>query len=242
MFVSRTSEAALPPCDAPGRVVDIGCGPGNSTELLVRRWPSADVTGFDTSADMLAAARKRLPAVRFVEADAATWSPTGEEDLLFANAVFQWVPDHLEVMARLLEALRPGAVLAVQMPDNLAEPSHRAMVETAEDGPWRERLRDAALARELLPPPEAYYDVLAPLAADVDIWHTVYNIRLDGAEAVVAWVEGAGLRPFLDPLDANSREDYRAAYTRRIAAAYPPRIDGKVLLRFPRLFVVAVRR
>lgn len=230
------------PLDGPARVVDIGCGPGNSTELLVRRWPSANVTGIDTSADMLAAARRRLPGIRFVEADAATWSPSGEEDLLFANAVFQWVPDHLQAMARLLGALRSGAVLAVQMPDNLAEPSHRAMVEAAEDGPWRDRLRDAALARELLPPPEGYYDALAPLAASVDIWHTVYNIRLDGPEAVVAWVEGAGLRPFLDPLDEGSRDAYRAAYTRRITAAYPPRVDGRVLLRFPRLFVVAVRR
>lgn len=230
------------PLAAPQLVVDLGCGPGNSTHLLVDRWPSAKVVGLDSSADMLAAARKRLPGLTFLEADVADWAPAGDEDLLFANAVFQWVPDHLGVMARLLAALRPGAVLAVQMPDNLAEPSHRAMVETAQDGPWRDRLRDAAAARELLPPPEAYYDTLAPLAAAVDIWHTVYNIRLDGPEAVVAWVEGAGLRPFLEPLDPAARAAYRAAYTRRICAAYPPRINGKVLLRFPRLFVVAVRR
>ncbi len=229
------------PLVAPRLVVDLGCGPGNSTELLVGRWPSAEVVGLDASPDMLAAARKRLPGLAFLAEDVGVWMPSGAEDLLFANAVLHWVPNHLGVMVRLLAALRPGAVLAVQMPDNLAEPSHRAMVETAADGPWRDLLRDAAAARQLLPPPEAYYDALAPLSAMVDIWHTVYNIPLDGAEAVVAWMEGAGLRPFLEPLDAAARADYLTAYTRRVATAYPPRSDGKVLLRFPRLFVVAVR-
>ena len=104
---ARDLLAQVPLGDAR-RVVDIGCGPGNSTELLVERFPEAEVIGLDSSAEMLAAARKRLPAATFVEADAATWSPAEPVDLLFANAVFQWVPDHLAVLARLLAALAGG--------------------------------------------------------------------------------------------------------------------------------------
>ena len=129
------------------RVVDIGCGPGNSTELLAERFPSAEIIGLDSSAEMLAAARKRLPAATFIEADAATWMPDRPVDLLFANAVFQWVPDHLAVLARLLAALPPGGVLAVQVPDNRDEASHRMMRETAARGTVGGEVRQADRAR-----------------------------------------------------------------------------------------------
>ncbi|MEJ8571938.1 trans-aconitate 2-methyltransferase [Microbaculum marinum] len=229
------------PLEAAKKIVDIGCGPGNSTELLVNRWADAAVSGFDTSDDMLEAARRRLPGCRFFTADVAGWSPDGDEDLLYSNAVFQWVPGHLDVLERLLAALKPGAVLAVQMPDNLGEPSHVAMAETAADGPWADRLEAAGLARDPLPGKEVYYDRLAPWSASFDIWHTIYTHPLDGAAAIVEWVKGTGLRPYVDPLDEGDRQAFLAAYESRIAAAYPVRSDGKALLWFPRLFLVAVR-
>jgi trans-aconitate 2-methyltransferase len=237
---SRDLLATVPLEDAR-RVVDIGCGPGNSTELLVARFPDAEVIGIDNSPEMLVAARKRLPGVTFAEADAATWQPDGPVDLLFANAVFQWVPDHLAVMARLLAAMPSGGVLAVQMPDNLDEPSHRAMRDVARSGPWREELAGALALRSALPPPSAYYDRLRSQAVRVDIWHTIYNHPLDGPAAIAEWVKGTGLRPFLDPLDTDERRDYLAAYEARLAESYPRLTDGRVLFRFPRLFVVAVR-
>jgi trans-aconitate 2-methyltransferase len=223
------------------RAVDIGCGPGNSTELILARYPDATVTGLDSSPEMLAAARKRLPAVAFREADVASWTPEEPADLLFANAVFQWVPDHLGVMERLFAGLPPGGVLAVQMPDNLGEPSHRAMRSVAADGPWREKLAGAIALRGRLPEPAVYYERLKPLAARVDVWHTIYNFALDGADAILEWVKGTGLRPFIDPLSAPEREAYLAAYKAEIVQSYPALSDGKVLFRFPRLFIVAVR-
>jgi trans-aconitate 2-methyltransferase len=237
---ARDLLAAVPLTEAR-RVVDLGCGPGNSTELLARRYPNAELVGIDSSPEMLVAARKRLPRARFVEADLADWRPDGAVDLLFANAVFQWVPDHLGVMARLLAALPPGGVLAVQMPDNLTEPSHRLMREVAASGPWAEKLAPALALREALPPPATYYDRLKPLSERVDLWHTIYNHAMTGPEAIVEWVKGTGLRPFIAPLDPAERDAYLAAYTARLAAEYPPRIDGRVLFRFPRFFVVAVR-
>jgi trans-aconitate 2-methyltransferase len=230
------------PLESPKKIVDIGCGPGNSTELLVRRWPEASVAGFDTSDNMLEAARKRLPGTTFFKADAQTWAPDPDTDLIYSNATFQWVPGHLDALERLLTALKPGGVLAVQMPDNLTEPSHRAMEEAIGDGPWSAKLAIAGLARDPLPSKTIYYDRLAPLSANLDIFHTIYTHPLNGAGGIVEWVKGTGLRPYVDPLDETERAGYLAAYAARIAEAYPVRADGKALLWFPRLFIVAVRR
>jgi len=227
------------PLAAPNSIVDMGCGPGNSTEVLAERYPGARVLGLDSSPNMLAEARLRLPSAQFEEADATTWVPAPGVDLVFANAIYQWVPDHLSALPKVLTALAPGGVLAVQMPDNLTEPTHRLMREIAGSGPWAERLRDAA--RAPLPPVKTYYDALKPFASRLDIWHTAYNHVLADAAAIVEWVKGTGLRPFIDPLPEAERQQYLAAYLEAVTAAYPRTVDGKVLLRFPRLFIVAQR-
>jgi len=223
------------------RVVDLGCGPGNSTALLVERYPQAEVIGLDSSPDMLRQARERLPACKFVQADIATWTPESATDLLFANAVFQWLPDHTAVLRRLLEALPAGGVLAVQMPDNTREPAHLAQREVSEAGPWADDPDVRAAVRPDLPPPETYYDLLRPLCTRIDIWHTIYNHVMASPQAIVEWFKGSSLQPFLSPLDAAARQKFLAAYTEKIAHAYRPCFDGKLLLRFPRLFIVAVR-
>ena len=227
------------PLAQPGRIVDMGCGPGNSTELLAERWPAARVVGLDSSPAMLAEARQRLPTATFDLADATRWVPDAGTDLVFANAIYQWVPDHLAQLAKVLAALGEGGVLAVQMPDNLSEPTHELMRAVAADPSWSSRLADAA--RAPLPPPRVYYDALKPVARRIDIWHSVYNHVLADAAAVVEWVKGTGLRPFLDPLNEREREDYLSRYSAQVGRAYPPAADGKVLLRFPRLFIVAQR-
>lgn len=229
------------PLDRAGRVIDLGCGPGNSTELLVERFGAEAVSGLDSDDDMLAKARARLPGISFTKADIAGWRPDGPVDLLYANAVFQWLPDYLEILARLMECLSPGGVLAVQMPDNLGEPSHVAMEETGADGPWSAAFAGGRIRRARLPSPADYLQRLQGMSASVEVWHTVYYHPMADAQAIVDWVEGTGLRPYLAAVAPEQRDAFRAAYLKRIDAAYPPMADGRRLLAFPRLFVVAVR-
>ena len=217
------------------RAIDLGCGPGNSTELLVRRYPKAFVRGVDSSKDMLRQARKRLPNCDFVEGDLANWTPDEPVDLLFANAAYQWVPDHLNAICRVVETLATGGVLALQMPDNTREPSHVAMEHVAK------RFGAGQGARVDLPTVGAYYDALRPLCRRVEIWHTIYNHSMAGPGAIAEWFRGTALRPFLAALDAERAREFVSAYINEIGLHYPMRADGQVLLRFPRLFVVVTR-
>jgi trans-aconitate 2-methyltransferase len=229
------------PLTEPRLVIDLGCGPGNSTELLVERYPHAEVIGLDSSPNMLRQARERLPKCIFIEADIATWCPEIPPDLLFANAVFQWMPNHPAVLRRLLEGLPEGGVLAVQMPDNTREPALALMSEVAGKGPWAANAVFHDAARADLAPPETYYDLLKPVCTRVDLWHVVYNHVMAGPEAIVEWFEGSGLRPFLDAVDPAMPEDFLKAYLAQITRHYPRRNDGRVLLKFPRFFIVATR-
>ncbi|KAF7598846.1 MAG: trans-aconitate 2-methyltransferase [Candidatus Dactylopiibacterium carminicum] len=226
------------PLEAPARVVDLGCGPGNSTALLRERWPQARVTGVDSSAAMLARARQDLPEVEWVEADIARWTPASPPDLIFANAVLQWLPDHASLLPRLFGLLAPGGVLAFQVPDNFNEPSHAWMRDLP--GPWQVIVAGVRTTPRVARAAD-YYDLLAPLAAGVDLWQTRYEHVMKDAAAIVEWVKGTGLRPYLEALDSALRTDYEAAYLSAIDRAYPLRVDGRRLFSFPRLFVLARR-
>jgi trans-aconitate 2-methyltransferase len=220
---------------------DIGCGPGNSTEVLRERYPSAGIIGLDSSPDMIQAARERLPDIGFEVADIRQWRPKEPLDVILANAVLQWIPGHEALLPALIAKLKPGGALAVQMPDNLEEPSHQLMGEVASNGPWAATLKDAVGARTARHLVDWYFRLLRAHAPHVDIWRTTYFHPLAGAQAIVEWLKGTGLRPFLDPLEESERQAFLARYEGAIAKAYPAEPDGTVLLPFPRLFIVAVR-
>lgn len=220
--------------------VDLGCGPGNSTEVLAQRFPDAQVTGLDSSEDMLASARQRLPKVSFDLADIATWNPDQQYDVILANASLQWVPDHAALYPRLLSRLAPGGSLAVQTPDNLEEPAHRLAREVAAQGPWASKISTLELPPRH--PATFYYELLQGHAANVDIWRTTYHHPLSGGhQAVVEWFKGSALRPYLQRLDEAEQAAFLARYLEAISKAYPLLANGTVLLPFPRLFVVAQR-
>jgi trans-aconitate 2-methyltransferase len=236
----RDLIAAIPTAEA-ARAVDLGCGPGDSTEVLMARYPMASITGIDSAEDMVRAARERLPGVSFELAEIAAWQAPGPWDVILANAVLHWVPGHSVLLPRLVGALSSGGSLAVQMPDNLAEPSHQLMQEVAGDGPWAARLAGAQGERSQVAPAAWYYSLLRPLCARVDVWRTTYHHPLAGIDAVVEWFKGSGLRPFLAPLDNQEQTEYLLRYRAALSRAYPTQPDGSLLLPFPRLFFVATR-
>ena len=221
--------------DAPANVIDLGCGPGNSTALLAARWPDARVCGLDNAADMLATARRDHPAITWIEADLATWMPDARYDVVYSNAALQWVPDHATLFPRLLGAVRPGGVLAVQVP-RTAGPAHTLIREIARAGPWAERL--AGRARAHVQPPGFYYDLVAPRVRQVDLWETEYHQVMADTAAIVEWVKGTALRPFVGLLSDEEHAAFMARYRAALEAAYPRQADGHVIFPFRRLFLV----
>jgi trans-aconitate 2-methyltransferase len=191
---------------------DIGCGPGNSTELLRDKYPLAQITGMDSSANMIDAARKRLPDIHFEIADISSWNEEGPFDIILANAALQWVPDHASLFPSLINKLSKGGSLAVQMPDNFDEPSHRLMREIASYGPWNDKLTAASkrVARETA---DWYYQELRSKVSKLDIWRTTYYHALSGgADAIVEWFKGTGLQPYLNPLSENELLEFIKLY------------------------------
>jgi trans-aconitate 2-methyltransferase len=221
------------PLDEPRSIYDLGCGPGTVTKLLRDRWPRASVVGIDASESMLGRAAASYPDITWRRADLTDWRPDVPADLLYSNAALHWLDDHATLFPRLLRELAPGGVLAVQMPNNFDAPTHTAVAE-------------ALAGQGLLPRPSpllepaAYYDLLAPRARSLDLWETRYYHVLEGEDPVVEWTRGTTLRPVLDELSGPEREAFLDDYRRRVRNAYPRREDGRTVLPFERLFVVAV--
>jgi len=246
LYLRYTDERLRPALDLLGRidaptprhVVDLGCGPGNVTAILKRRWPGADVLGLDSSAPMLERARAAVPECRFVQASFGDWAAQTRPDVIYSNAALHWLGGHAALFPQILGQLAPGGTLAVQMPAMHNEPLRAAQYDVAASGPWSETLKGVASAPSILSPGE-YWDILRPLTASLDIWETIYLHALTGEDAVAQWASGTSLRPFLDALPVDLREGFFAAYAAAMRPIYPRRADGTTLLPFRRLFIVA---
>ncbi len=224
--------------DFPARaIVDLGAGAGNVTKLLKERWPEAEVTGVESSLEMVAAGRKAAPDVEWQHADLASWRPSERYDVVYSNAALQWLPDHATLFPVVMDSVAPGGFLAVQMPRNFLAPSHVLSGETALNGPWRSKLAHLVTT----PPvhePQFYHDLLAPHAADIDIWETEYLQVLEGDNPVKEWTKGTWLTRYLDVLEGDEKAAFEAAYGERVAKAYPRNQAGQTLFPFRRLFMV----
>jgi trans-aconitate 2-methyltransferase len=249
-YLRFADERALPAMDlaarirheGPRRIMDLGCGPGNSAEILARRWPEAAFTGLDSSPAMIETARKAHPEMRWILADAAAWEPDGMYDLVSSSGTIQWIPDHERLFAHWFGFLAPDGALATQIPRFDLMPASPAIGEAARDGRWRARM-EAVPGHFTFHDAAFYYDAFAALgAASFDAWETFYIHVMDGHRAITEMLRATALRPYLAVLETDAeREAFLAAYTEAVARAYPPQADGKVLFPFRRLFFVAYK-
>jgi trans-aconitate 2-methyltransferase len=219
----------------PRHVVDAGCGPGHLTAVLAQRWPGARVSAFDSSPEMVAAARARGVDARQV--DIAGWTPPPDADVVVTNAVLQWVPGHAALLPGWLAALPPGAWFALQVPGNHAAPSHALVRELVAEPRWR----GSVVLREenAVPEPAVYAELLAATGAAIDVWETTYHQRLTGPDPVLEWISGTALRPVRDALPEPDYARFRAELAPRLRAAYPATSDGGTWFPFRRIFAVA---
>ena len=220
-------------------IYDLGCGTGHLTRILADTFPNSKVIGIDSSPEMLAEARREFPAMSWQQADINSWHPPGPPDLIFSNAAFQWVPAHETLFPSLLQRLRPGGALAIQMPRHFESPSHLELKDLVQQSEWRAQLEPLLLAP--VPSPESYWRWLSPHARNVDLWETIYLQVLEGADPVVNFMRGTALRPFLTALSADDGARFVDAFAKRMAAAYPPQANGQTLFPFRRIFMVAQR-
>jgi trans-aconitate 2-methyltransferase len=223
--------------EAPHTVVDLGCGAGNLTVLLARRWPRAQVLGVDSSQEMIAAAPVG-DGVEFTVGDMVGWHSDAPFDVLVSNAALQWVPGHLDLLPALVDAVAPDGWLAFQVPGNFAEPSHTIRRELADEAPYA--AHTAGVATPDAHDAETYLHVLRGLGCEVDAWQTTYLHVLHGEDPVFTWVSGTGARPTLQALPNDLRPAFEEEFKCRLREAYPER-DGAVVLPFRRVFVVAHR-
>jgi trans-aconitate 2-methyltransferase len=237
--------------ERPGRVADLGCGPGRLTAALAARWPNAEVHGIDSSAEMIAAAAQllrdaeaagsgqALAGLSFSREDVRSWRPEQPVDVIVCNAVLQWIPGHQELLASWAAALVPGGWLAFQLPGNFDQPGHAIMADLAGSDRWRALLADVPRSRQAEDLVQ-YVDLLSQAGCAVDAWETTYLHLLPGEDPILEWYKGTGLRPVLAALDADQGAQFLAEYGARARAAYPRRSYGTIL-PFRRLFVVARR-
>ena len=224
--------------EAPRRVVDLGCGPGNLTATLAQRWPEAVIEAVDSSQEMVDAARER--GVDAVAGQISDWSPKPDTDVVVSNAALQWVPEHQELLVRWAGELPAGAWIAMQVPGNFDAPSHQAVREVAHSEAFANPLRDMPWRDEhVVETPSRYADVLTDAGCAVDAWETTYVHQLTGATPVLDWITGTALTQVKSRLSEEAWQQYRQAIIPLLAEAYPARSDGTTFFPFRRVFVVA---
>jgi trans-aconitate 2-methyltransferase len=240
-FVELLAQVQL---ERPGFIVDLGCGPGNVTQILTERWLTARVLGVDNSPAMLEQANKLVIPGRleFVRGDIATWTAPRPPDLIISNAAFHWVPNHERLLDRLAAMLSTGGVLAVQIPDRFCDTPAQLAIEAATADPrWASQLKGVGLNRDSVKPLSWYVRRLLELGFQVNAWQTTYMHVLTGENPVLDWLKGTALQALLERLEPSLAEAFLADVGARFKTAYPP-VNRTTLFPFPRLFFVASRQ
>lgn len=243
-YLKFSTERTLPAIDLakrihttkPNFILDVGCGPGNSSKVLKDAFPNAQITGIDYSKDMINTAQTTYSDIHFEQWDANAFADTCKQsfDIIFSNACLQWIPDHLTTIKKLSKLLNPDGIMAVQIPCNFNEPIHLLMEETVSTKKWAKHIP----ARRIFHVYDlsTYYNCISSLSDNIEIWTTTYHHIMPSHEAILEWYEGTGLRPYLSQLDTYKQEEFKQDILHEIKQKYPFENDGKILFPFPRLF------
>ncbi|HUL01172.1 MAG TPA: methyltransferase domain-containing protein [Nitrospirota bacterium] len=225
----------------PKTIIDIGCGPGNSTQILSKRWPAADITGIDSSQKMIEKARADYPRQKWELQDASKFNLNQKYDIVFSNATLQWIQDHDLLIPRLFSMVNDNGVLAVQIPANNESPFYKILLKTAQNSKWAAYTADC---EKMLTFHNAgyYYNTLCTLTHKLDIWTTTYYHIMTSHKDLTDWHKSTGMRPFLEQLlTERDREEFENEVVRECMMSYPVQRDGKILYPFQRIFFTAVR-
>jgi len=246
LYLKFEQERTQPAIDLAARIdhksissiIDMGCGPGNSTKVLCEKWPKAEVTGLDNSEEMIKKAREFYPEQLWILGDAGTWMPATKFDLVFSNAALQWLPDHNSVLRHLISWLSPGGVLAAQIPSNQQSPMFKAIINAANEGTWADELADIPQTINYQSA-DYYYDMLSTIGSNFSVWETTYYHALENHYALMEWYKSTGMRPYLERLqDATRKHSFEDAVLQQIKRDYLIQKDGKVIFPFNRLFFI----
>lgn len=226
-------------CENVNSVLDIGCGIGNSTAVLAKKFPCAKITGADNSDDMLTAAKKDNPGIEFIKLDAGKDidSIKNRYDVVFSNACIQWISNHHKLLKDMFSLLNVGGILAVQIPQQSKHPVHSIMKSLSNSEKWKNKLRVKGIYNNLSE--NEYYDVLSELTDNFRIWETTYFHSMPSYESIVEWYKGTGLRPYLEQLSVSDQKAYLCDFMQCLKNIYPVQKNGEIIFRFPRLFFVA---
>lgn len=224
---------------SPREIIDLGCGPGNSTKVLKNRFPNAHIIGADYSGNMLQKARADNPDLEFVQLDlnGDISAFNGRFDIVFSNACFNWLPNHRELLPRVFGLLKDGGALAVQIPMNFDEPVHKIITRICESEKWREKIPEKRIFHTLKI--SEYFDILSGLTDDFEMWQTTYCHRMPSIASIVEWYSSTGLRTYLAALSEEDGAEFIADISAELAREYPKQANGEVIFAFPRFFFIA---
>ena len=225
----------------PSSIIDIGCGPGNSTQVLFEKWPSADIIGLDHSPEMIIKAKSDYPNRKWIHADAAHYDPQETYDIVFSNATLQWIQNHEKLIPRLFSFLKVNGALAIQVPANDESPLHKSLLAVSKNDKWFKFSGDCD---RLLNYQSAsyYYDILNGLSSKIDLWETTYYHTLSNHQALIEWYKSTGMRPFLERLpDDNYKQQFENEVLGGCRESYKVQRDGKILYPFKRIFFIAYK-
>ncbi|HEY8421629.1 MAG TPA: methyltransferase domain-containing protein [Thermoclostridium sp.] len=225
--------------DNPGKILDVGCGPGNSTQVLYSKYPNSYILGIDISEEMLNAARKEYPNLDFKICDAGKdlSQLDGDYDIVFSNACIQWIPDHERLLTDMLNLLKKNGVLAVQIPMNFNEPIHKIIEEVTSSEKWKKYFAEQRIFYTLSQ--SEYYDILSEISGEFCIWETVYYHVMKSHNEILEWYRGTGLRPYLSVLPDNMKKEFEDEIMENLVQRYPRQRNGDIIFRFPRFFFIA---